>query len=143
MQRLLGHEVEFGFANILRATGVNAAGKTGTSSATHDNWFIAFTSKFTTIVWMGDDKKERALGKTDAAYMTVVPLWARYMYEAAQGLPQPADPVVRAAGSEPERPRRPRQGRARPADGADLPAAEEEGRRRRQPAARLGIVTGA
>ena len=34
---------------------------------------------------MGDDKKERALGKFDAAYMTVVPLWARYMYEAARG----------------------------------------------------------
>jgi len=38
-------------------------------------------------VWMGDDKKERALGKGDAAYMTVVPLWARYMYEAAKDYP--------------------------------------------------------
>ena len=36
---------------------------------------------------MGDDKKERALGKNDAAYMTVVPLWARYMYEAARDYP--------------------------------------------------------
>ena len=44
---------------------------------------------------MGDDKKERALGKTDAAYMTVVPLWARYMYEAAKRLPEPDDPVGR------------------------------------------------
>jgi penicillin-binding protein 1A len=87
MQRLLEHEVEFGFANVLRATGIIAAGKTGTSSATHDNLFIAFTSKFTTLVWMGDDKKERALGKSDAAYMTVVPLWARYMYETARGYP--------------------------------------------------------
>lgn len=87
MTRLLAHEVEFGFANVLRATGIQAAGKTGTSSATHDNMFIAFTSKFTTLVWMGDDKKQRALGKKDAAYMTVVPLWARYMYEAARGYP--------------------------------------------------------
>ncbi len=87
MTKLLEHEVEYGFANILRATELKAAGKTGTSSATHDNMFIAFTSKFTTLVWMGDDKKQRALGKNDAAYMTVVPLWSRYMYEAAHGYP--------------------------------------------------------
>jgi penicillin-binding protein 1A len=90
--KLLAEEVEYGFANILRATGVNAAGKTGTSSATHDNTFVAFTSRFTTLVWMGDDKKERALGKNDAAYLTVVPLWSRYMYEAAHGYPNPAIP---------------------------------------------------
>jgi penicillin-binding protein 1A len=101
MQRLLGHEVEFGFANILRATGLNAGGKTGTSSATHDNWFIAFTSKFTTIVWMGDDKKERALGKSDAAYMTVVPLWARYMFEASHGYPNPQIPWFVPPGQNP------------------------------------------
>jgi penicillin-binding protein 1A len=87
MTRLLAHEVIYGFANVLRATGVYAAGKTGTSSATHDTMFIAYTSKFTTLVWMGDDKKQRALGKFDAAYMTVVPLWSRYMYEAAKGYP--------------------------------------------------------
>jgi penicillin-binding protein 1A len=101
MQRLLGHEVEFGFANILRATGLNAGGKTGTSSATHDNMFIAFTSKFTTLVWMGDDKKERALGKSDAAYMTVVPMWARYMYEAAHGYPNPQIPWYVPPGQNP------------------------------------------
>jgi penicillin-binding protein 1A len=99
--RLLAHEVEFGFANVLRATGIYAAGKTGTSSATHDNLFIAFTSKFTTLVWMGDDKKERALGKSDAAYMTVVPLWARYMYAAARGYPNPQIPWSTPPGQNP------------------------------------------
>ncbi len=99
--RLLAHEVEFGFANVLRATGINAAGKTGTSSATHDNLFIAFTSKFTTLVWMGDDKKERALGKSDAAYMTVVPLWARYMFAGGHGYPNPQIPWSVPAGQNP------------------------------------------
>jgi penicillin-binding protein 1A len=87
MTKLLAREVEYGFASVLRATQVAAAGKTGTSSATFDNLFIAFTSKFTTLVWMGDDKRVRALGKSDAAYMTVVPLWARYMYEASHNYP--------------------------------------------------------
>ena len=98
MSRLLAAEVEFGFANVLRATQIEAAGKTGTSSATHDTMFIAYTSKFTTLVWMGDDKKERALGKSDAAYMTVVPLWARYMYETARGYPNPPIPWVLPPG---------------------------------------------
>jgi penicillin-binding protein 1A len=96
--RLLAHEVEYGFANVLRATGIYAAGKTGTSSATHDNMFIAYTSQFTTLVWMGDDKKKRALGKKDAAYMTVVPLWSRYMYEAARGYPNPKIPWIVPTG---------------------------------------------
>jgi penicillin-binding protein 1A len=88
MSKLLAAEVDFGFANVLRATGIPSAGKTGTSSDTHDTLFIAYTSKFTTLLWMGDDKKQRALGKFDAAYMTVVPLWSRYMYEASRQYPQ-------------------------------------------------------
>jgi len=101
MSKLLASEVEFGFANVLRATGLPAAGKTGTSSATHDTTFIAFTSRFTTLVWMGDDKKQRALGKFDAAYMTVVPLWARYMYEASRQYPQQKIPWITPAGAKP------------------------------------------
>ncbi len=102
MAKLLANEVAFGFANVLRATDLKAAGKTGTSSATHDNTFIAFTSKFTTLVWLGDDKKERALGKSDAAYMTVVPLWARYMYEETKGFPNTAIPWEVPKGVKPD-----------------------------------------
>ena len=102
MSRLLAHEVIYGFANVLRATGIKAAGKTGTSSFTHDTLFIAYTSKFTTLVWMGDDKKERALGKFDAAYMTVVPLWSRYMREAAKEYPNPDIPWLVPPGVNPK-----------------------------------------
>ena len=98
ISKLLEHEVQFGFANVLRATNIKAAGKTGTSSSTHDTLFIGYTSKFTTLVWMGDDKKERALGKSDAAYMTVVPLWARYMYEVGRNFPNTDIPWVLPAG---------------------------------------------
>lgn len=101
MSRLLEHEVAYGFANVLRATQIKAAGKTGTSSDTHDTLFIAYTSKFTTLTWMGDDKKERALGKSDAAYMTVVPLWSRYMYEAARGYPNAEIPWAVPPGVKP------------------------------------------
>ena len=102
MSKLLAQEVRHGFASVLRATDLHAAGKTGTSSSTHDTWFIAYTPRFTTLVWMGDDKKERALGMHDAAYVTVVPLWSRYMYEAAKNYPNPDIPWVTPAGVDPK-----------------------------------------
>jgi len=94
MAKLLNQEVQYGFTQMIRALGINAGGKTGTSSDTHDTVFIAFTSQFTTIAWMGDDKRERAIGRTDAAYITMVPLWARYMNDAAKGYPNPPFPWV-------------------------------------------------
>ncbi|MEZ4363730.1 MAG: transglycosylase domain-containing protein [Kofleriaceae bacterium] len=92
ISKLLAQMVNHGFTSVLRQTKLHAAGKTGTSSDTHDNSFVAFTSRFTTTAWMGDDKKQRALGRKDAAYMTVVPLWSRYMYEATRAFPNPEIP---------------------------------------------------
>jgi len=85
--KLLRHAIKFGFANIVRATGVKGAGKTGTSSETMDTTFVGFTSRWITSVWMGDDLRERPLGLEDASYMTVVPMWARFMAETASEHP--------------------------------------------------------
>ena len=63
------------------------AGKTGTSDFTFDTQFLAFTSRFITVVWAGDNQRVRTLGREDAAYITIVPLWARYMWEVASGYP--------------------------------------------------------
>lgn len=83
--KLLREVVTHGYSGILRATQVPAAGKTGTSSATMDLWFVGFTSRWTTTAWLGDDLRERPLGQNDAAYMTALPMWARYMKEATYG----------------------------------------------------------
>jgi penicillin-binding protein 1A len=96
--KLLNEEVVYGFTGMVRALGMVAAGKTGTSSDTLDTTFIGYTSQFTTLAWMGDDRRERAIGRTDAAYITMVPLWARYMGEAARGYPNPAFPWAVPAG---------------------------------------------
>ncbi len=87
ISKLLRQAIIRGFASILRATDVNAAGKTGTSSATMDTSFVAYTSRWITTIWMGDDLRERPLGRDDAAYVTVVPVWARYMRSATEGHP--------------------------------------------------------
>lgn len=100
--KLLAQMVNYGFAKTLRATDLHAAGKTGTSSATMDTSFVAYTANHITAAWLGDDKRVRELGKQDAAYMTVVPLWARYMNMVAGGFPNPEIPWEVPAGVDPK-----------------------------------------
>jgi penicillin-binding protein 1A len=91
--KLLRAVVTQGYSGSLRHIEVPTAGKTGTSSATMDLWFTAFTSRWVTTLWLGDDLRERPLGKDDAAYMSAVPSWARYMAEATLGQPRKELPV--------------------------------------------------
>ncbi len=100
--KLLAQMVNYGFTKTLRATELHAAGKTGTSSATMDTSFVAYTAHHITAAWLGDDKRVRELGKKDAAYMTVVPLWARYMNEVAGGYPNLEIPWEVPPGVEPK-----------------------------------------
>jgi penicillin-binding protein 1A len=102
--KLLRAMVTDGFNGNLRQTEITSAGKTGTSSATMDLWFVAFTDRWLTTTWLGDDLRERPLGRDDAAFMTSVPFWARYMFEVTQGrtfhdipweVPQGVDPKDR------------------------------------------------
>lgn len=100
--KLLSQTIRHGFATVVRQTGVNAAGKTGTSSATMDTSFVGYTSRWITSVWLGDDMRVRPLGRDDAAYMTVVPMWARYMYETTQQHPNHEIPWEVPAGVDPK-----------------------------------------
>jgi penicillin-binding protein 1A len=84
MSQLLRRVVTDGHNPALRNTGIMAAGKTGTSSATMDTWFIGYTSRWMTSTWMGDDNRERPLGHKDAAFMLAVPMFSRYLWEVAQ-----------------------------------------------------------
>ena len=51
-----------GHAPALRSTGLPVAGKTGTSSATMDTWFVGYTSRSMITTWIGDDRRERRGG---------------------------------------------------------------------------------
>jgi len=95
---LLRHVVTRGHAPAIRSTGLPAAGKTGTSSATMDTWFIGYTSRWMTSAWIGDDLRERPLGQKDAAFMLTVPMFARYMVEVGTGQPLQEIPWARPPG---------------------------------------------
>jgi penicillin-binding protein 1A len=99
---LLRHVVTRGHAPALRATGIPAAGKTGTSSATMDTWFIGYTSRWMTTTWMGDDLRERPLGLKDAAFMLTVPMFARYISEVTADQPLQPVPWHRPPGVKPD-----------------------------------------
>src|SRR6185436_8787921 len=98
---LLRHVVTRGHAPAIRSTGLLAAGKTGTSSATMDTWFVGYTSRWMTTTWIVDDLRKRPLGLKDAAYMLTVPMFARYMTEVTAGQPLREIPWERPAGVKP------------------------------------------
>jgi penicillin-binding protein 1A len=100
--RLLRRVVTKGHAPSLRATGMPAAGKTGTSSKTQDVWFVGYTSRWMTTAWVGNDKLDRPIGHKDAAFMIAVPMWARYMWEVAAAQPLQEIPWERPKGVKPD-----------------------------------------
>ena len=61
-----------------------AAGKTGTTNEFNDAWFVGFTPKLVTGVWVGFDQPHTILANGFAAEVAV-PLWARFMKAATQG----------------------------------------------------------
>jgi membrane peptidoglycan carboxypeptidase len=118
-----------------------------------DTSFVAYTSRFVTAAWLGDDKYVRELGKLDAAYMTVVPLWARYMFAVASDYPNLEIPWEVPPGVEPKdrgehsrgptgrrhEPHLPATPRSRPRTRPRPTASRRRDARRRQVAAATGV----
>jgi len=96
--KLLRKVVTHGHAPAMRATQIPFAGKTGTSSATMDTWFVGYTSRWMLTTWIGDDLRERPLGRKDAAYMLTVPMAARFMWEVKRDQPLQEIPWERPPG---------------------------------------------
>ncbi|MEZ4383160.1 MAG: PBP1A family penicillin-binding protein [Nannocystaceae bacterium] len=101
ISRLLREVVTAGIGYKAQKIGVPSGGKSGTASKgdnTTDTWFVAFTSRYVTAAWMGDDTYERSMGIEDASYTTATPLWADYMAEVVAGIPHGPLPIDRPPG---------------------------------------------
>ena len=57
------------------------AGKTGTSNDYTDAWFVGFSPKITTAVWVGRDD-HKPLGRKEAGSTAALPIWIDYMEDA-------------------------------------------------------------
>jgi penicillin-binding protein 1A len=76
--------------------GCPAAGKTGTVDNYTDAWFVGYTPRLVTSVWVGHPKDPYPLGPGAAGGVVAAPIWGRYM-KAAHGkfcgeFPQPKVP---------------------------------------------------
>jgi membrane peptidoglycan carboxypeptidase len=79
-----------------------AAGKTGTTQAARDAWFIGFTADYVVGVWMGYDDNTPLTGVTGGGLPAEI--WREVMVRAEEGQPisalpgrTPAPPAVAAA----------------------------------------------
>jgi 1A family penicillin-binding protein len=61
-----------------------AGGKTGTTNEYVDAWFVGFTPRLATGVWVGFDQPQTILANGYAGDLAV-PLWARFMRDATKG----------------------------------------------------------
>jgi penicillin-binding protein 1A len=83
MTSMLSDVVNYGTAYKARQEGFTlpAAGKTGTTNDYVDAWFVGFTPKLVTGVWIGFDKPRTIISNGFAGEIAV-PMWARFMKQA-------------------------------------------------------------
>jgi penicillin-binding protein 1A len=82
--------------NVLGGTGTAAnlpntpvAGKTGTTNGFKDAWFVGYTPRYVTAVWIGYPLGERATGETGG--QTAAPIWHDFMTIATKALGESGD----------------------------------------------------
>jgi penicillin-binding protein 1A len=86
MASMLADVVNAGTAYRARQSGFTlpAAGKTGTTNDYVDAWFVGFTPKLVTGVWIGFDQPKTII-RNGYAGEIAVPLWAGFMKVATKG----------------------------------------------------------
>jgi membrane peptidoglycan carboxypeptidase len=86
--------------------GRQAAGKTGTTQAARDAWFIGFTADYVAGVWMGYDDNTPLTGVTGGGLPAEI--WHETMIRVHEGLParplpmRVPDPVMRPRDPQPQ-----------------------------------------
>jgi penicillin-binding protein 1A len=82
MTYLMKQVVERGTATRARIDRVPVAGKTGTTNDSYDAWFVGYTPRLVTGVWVGFDHNERPLGRSETGGRTAAPIWREYTMKA-------------------------------------------------------------
>lgn len=81
-----------GTGGAAQSLGRPVAGKTGTTSAYYDAWFMGYTPDIVTGVWVGFDE-EKTIGRGEVGAKAALPIWLEYMKTAHEGLPPRGFPV--------------------------------------------------
>jgi penicillin-binding protein 1A len=82
---MLAQVIESGTGQRARLAGREAAGKTGTTQAARDAWFVGFTADYVAGVWMGYDDNTPLTGVTGGGLPAEI--WREVMERVHEGLP--------------------------------------------------------
>jgi len=84
MNRMMAQIPERGTARRAALEGIRAAGKTGTTNAFRDAWFIGFTGNYVGAVWMGNDNYQSTRRLTGGNVPAMI--WQKFMTFAHQNI---------------------------------------------------------
>lgn len=84
MNDILVNVVQAGTGRRARVEGVVAAGKTGTTSAYRDAWFVGYTGNFSAAVWFGNDDFTATRRVTGGSLPAMT--WQKFMAYAHEGI---------------------------------------------------------
>jgi penicillin-binding protein 1A len=96
MNTMMRETLISGTARKAEIPGWMAAGKTGTSQDFRDAWFIGYTAKLVTGVWLGNDDNSPTKKTTGGGLP--VEVWTRFMRTAHQGVPVASLPSSQGSG---------------------------------------------
>jgi penicillin-binding protein 1A len=86
MTSLLEGVVKYGTAQRVRALKRPVAGKTGTTNNLYDAWFVGYTPRYITGVWVGFDQ-ERSMGVGETGSRAAIPIWLGFMQKILEKEP--------------------------------------------------------
>ncbi len=86
MTSMLQSVVKEGTGRRARVLGVPCGGKTGTTNEYRDAWFLGFTTRVFTGVYVGRDN-HTSIGKKETGARAALPIWIDTMREAIKGKP--------------------------------------------------------
>jgi 1A family penicillin-binding protein len=84
--------VERGTGQVAKALGRPVAAKTGTTNDYSNAWFVGYTPRLVTGVWVGYDRP-RSLGRDETGGRLAAPIWTAYMARVLGDSPKEDFPV--------------------------------------------------